>query len=389
MIGLGLVGSRLAVSYRSPFTGCARDRGTGGALGIVRWAGRLKIPTELLEAPLVEALDTLQASRGNCVITAGDGPLTAPAASESASAWPRIRAWVARGNTLVVETTSLFALPEDARAELAPVDAAFAPSADASSFLVGENELRVVPSTAPLASGESMRVNAAGPRLVPRPPEVGPPQPGVTLKSCQLAGDERGGVLFVYRIGAGSVYLLLDSYAWTNSGFDQGDNARLLADITQRAIHDGGVLAFDEDSHGHGRAQSFLTFLAQLPGASSFAWLATVWLVLYAIGQNVRLKPAEPFHEKERRTAREYLDAVAQLYDRARAAPLVVEAAARRLRQLERATVEPPVAVREVLQKADALVAAGERPRIPRAAIHLVKQLIQTRKQYYGSRTIS
>ncbi len=49
---------------------------------------------------------------------------------------------------------------------------------------------------------------------------------------------------------------------------------------------------------------------------------------------------SKSYVERERRTAQEYIDAVAQLYERARAAPLVVEAVARRLRQLARSAAE-------------------------------------------------
>ena len=81
----------------------------------------------------------------------------------------------------------------------------------------------------------------------------------------QLAADGRGGVLFRIPVRRGAVYVLLDDFAWTNSGLDQGDNARVLADILGRELR-GGVLAIDEYRHGHGRAESFLVYLMNLPG---------------------------------------------------------------------------------------------------------------------------
>ena len=32
-------------------------------------------------------------------------------------------------------------------------------------------------------------------------------------------------------MGLGAVYILLDEFAWTNTGLDRGDNARVLAEL--------------------------------------------------------------------------------------------------------------------------------------------------------------
>ena len=118
-------------------------------------------------------------------------------------------------------------------------------------------------------------------------------------------------------------------------------------------------------------------------------WLGVVWAILYYYGRNVRLKPVEAYVERERRTAQEYIDAVAQLYERARAAPLVVEAVARRLRQLSRSAAECPPSVAALLQTAEDYVKQGGAAGSPAAAIGLVKQLIQLRKKIYGTRAAS
>jgi hypothetical protein len=146
----------------------------------------------------------------------------------------------------------------------------------------------------------------------------------------------------------------------------------------------------DEHRHGHGRGQSFLTYLSHLPGSSTFICFGAIWALLYFYGQNVRQKPVEAYVERERRTAQEYIDAVAQLYGRARAAPLVVEAVARRLRQVARSSAERPSSVDSaLLRKADVYTQRAERPASPTAAIQLVRELIQHRKRTYGTRTIS
>jgi hypothetical protein len=115
----------------------------------------------------------------------------------------------------------------------------------------------------------------------------------------------------------------------------------------------GGSLVIDEQRHGHGRAESFLTFLLTLPGASAFLWLALAWALLFYYARNVRLRPVERYAEQERRTAQEYINALAQLHERARAAPLAVEAVAARLRQLTRSSFEHEAAVESLLREAD------------------------------------
>jgi hypothetical protein len=111
--------------------------------------------------------------------------------------------------------------------------------------------------------------------------------------------------------------------------------------------------------------------------------------LLYFYGRNVRLRPVEEYVLVERRTTGEYIDALAQLYERARAAPLVVEAAARRLRQLARSAPGARPEVETLLQRAQAYSAQEERPAQPAAALRLVQELIHLRKQFYGSRTLS
>ena len=80
---------------------------------------------------------------------------------------------------------------------------------------------------------------------------------------------------------------------------------------------------------------------------------------------------------------------MAQLYERARAAPLVVEAVARRLRQVARSRAEQPSSVDALLQSAENYMNTTNRPVSPIAATHLVNELNQLRKRIYGTRTVS
>jgi hypothetical protein len=356
------------------------------------------IPVRLLEVPIWEASEPLHEHAGNCVLTMGNGSWSPMGADLDTTSWRSTRDWLARGNTLIVVTAAPGSLPVAFRRDVIP--STFNESRAEPASLFGPASVAARPETiqAPLPSGESLTVELKGPRwsiASTQEPDSGaartkpsPPAKDKEAARLQLAGDERGGVLFRFPVGQGAVYVLLDEFAWTNPGLDQGDNARVLAAILAREIR-GGVLALDEYRHGHGRAESFLTYLLNLPGSAVFMQLAAVWSLLYVYGRNVRLKPVEAYVERQRRTAQEYIDAVAQLYERARAAPLVVEAVARRLRQLSRSSAEHPGSVDVLLQSAEDYIRAGQRPASPGAAIGLVKELIQLRKRIYGTRTVS
>ncbi len=362
-----------------------------------RWADRIGIPVRLLNAPVWEATQSLAAPAGNCILTMGDDSWSPTGEDLDKTSWVITHEWVARGNTLIVVTSDPVRLPAELKQDLIP--ATITEVAEHHSiFDRGPVENRPETMQAPVTSGGALEVEAKGPRwVVNSSPKAGP---GGTLTNTpksaresdpatwQLAADLRGGVLFRIPVGRGAVYVLLDDFAWTNAGLDQGDNARVLAGVLNRELR-GGVLALDEYRHGHGRAESFLVYLVNLPGSSAVFWLSLVWAALYYYGRNVRLKPVEAFVDRERRTAQEYIDAVAQLYERARAAPLVVEAVARRLRQLSRSGAQSPPSVDELLQTAEDYVKKAERPAAPKAGIFLVQQLIQLRKKIYGTRAAS
>jgi hypothetical protein len=110
-----------------------------------------------------------------------------------------------------------------------------------------------------------------------------------------------------------------------------------------------------------------------------------VWLW----AKNQRLGPAEEFREPERRTTREYIDAIAGMHQRARAAGLSVRAVRQRLEHLLSQRMQQPKQVTRLLQQADSHIALQGRPANPVEEIQLVRELIRTRKELYGSRPIA
>ncbi len=407
-------GSRLTVASKTPLTGCITQHGTGGGLGFARWARKLGYNLHGLEVPAWEAATALAQPRGNCLLSIGNGEW-APIKDElTIERWQALRRWLADGNTLIVVTADPATLPKTLRDDIfapvmrsnavadvlrmvfKPVGGEKGSEPDALPFVFAptvpaDPELVDVPA---LGLG-SLSVQKAGQRgLIPsnqlweRAPDGRPDPSGAAARRWQWVADDQGGILYRIPIDRGAVYLLLDDYAWTNAGLDHGENAKVLAGILASQVQ-GGVIAVDEYRHGHGRAESFLTFLLSLPGARSALWLAGLWCLLYFYGRNVRLQPLTAYQQIERRTAREYIDAVAQLHARARAAPLAVEAVARRFRHLLRGPAEPATPAADLLRSSENYVTEGTRPPQPTRAMKLVNDLIRLRKQLYGSRTIS
>jgi hypothetical protein len=380
-----LLGTRFGVSYRTPLSACVEDAGTGGGLGLVRWARLLGFGVRGLDEPLWEAPAGLQRPTGNCLLTAGNGPWSPLWEGMDDEDWRGLRGWLSGGNVLIVVTTEPGALPESFRQDLVQPVLQVAGGERPTEPTLGLNSVNAKPETTvlPVSGGGSLTVTADGPRWK----QVGGRRGGIGPRWRRLAGDGRGGVLWRTPLGDGAVYVLLDGFAWTNAGLDQDGNADVLAGILGREVH-GGVLGVDEYRHGHGRAESFVTYLGNVPGAALALAVAGVWGVFYLYGRNVRLRPAEEYAPAERRTAREYVDALAQLQERARAAPLVVEAVSGRLRHLARGPAGLPPAAEALLARAGRYVAEAPRPAQPGEALGLVVELVRTRKELYGSRTI-
>ncbi len=376
-------GGSASISYHSPLRCCVFDPGTGGGLGMVRWARQLGISARGLEDPLWEAVGRPEFGQGNCFLTAGDGPFSPWGEELTGEEWLPIRSWIARGNALVVMTTNPSSLP------ISMVDdvlgsktngrpAAGAPSknkpnpVDEIPFLQSSVPENPPVATVALTGGQSLTVRADGPRW----PEK--------LERGETAADRKGVVWLRKEIGKGAIYILLDDFAWTNTGFDHPGNADALAAVLAREVR-GGVFGFDEYRHGHGRVESFSTFLLTLPGAGAFCLIAAVLVGVYFFGRNVRFGPPEPFVVAERRTAREYVEAAAFLNQRARAAPLAMESIVRRIRAISLRRGHQHPELQELLREGERFVESGDRPANPATVCTLARKLIALRKKLYGT----
>jgi len=369
LIGMYFIGQRLGAAYRTRLTLCIDDPGTGGGRGLAQLLQYLGYPVQGFAEPLWEVATAAAAESGICVITAGDGRWQPPNLHEADTAWARLREWVARGNVLVAITTDTAQLPPlvDERPVLALEPAQAFEFFQAVEPIDREEAGRQISIISTPYGALAVRTN--GPRL------------GHELPECEQYSDNLGAVFIEKRIGSGRVIVLLDNFAWTNAGLDYRKNAATLAQL----LASSGVkqVYIDEYRHGHGRADSFVTFAMALPGADSFIAMMALMGLIYLWAANRRFGPPEPYELPERRTATEYIDAVADLYRRAHAAPLAVAAVAERVRFIGqyRGGVDE---LSELLGEAQSYVERGERSAKPTEACLIVHKLIQARKQRYG-----
>ncbi len=374
------LGRRLAVQSVSPLTLLADDFRTGGGAGVVHWAARLQLPTLALRAPAWELNDVLPET-GHCLITAGNGSWHPFGDGLESEQWHEISRWVQAGNSLIVVTSDTDSLPKPLRDHF---------TTDVSAELLprfsGTPPEEVVPNEPDVAAvatrwGGELSVTEAGPRM------LNPPDEWVLAGSSGSSESLASAVLVKRPLGDGQIYLLLDEFAWTNAGFDRADNAAVLARILRDELGPQGVLAIDHYRHGRGRVDSFATFLFALPGAPAFCGMSLLIALFWVWARNQRLGPAEEFHEPERRTASEYIEAVAAMNLRARAASLAVESVAGRVNALLHQRGHISDDGRQLIEQARRHVRREERPASPTAEIKLVTDLIQLRKKLYGTRS--
>ena len=138
--------------------------------------------------------------------------------------------------------------------------------------------------------------------------------------------------------------------------------------------------------HGFGRIESFTTLFLTVPGAKSFSLMALVWGLFWLWGSTRRLGPPDEYREIERRTAMEYIESVAALNQRARAAPLAVNSVLQRVRYLLQKRGIINEAANATLSRATRQMELEGRPAVPTVEMKLVSKMIQLRKELYGTR---
>jgi Domain of unknown function (DUF4350) len=154
-----------------------------------------------------------------------------------------------------------------------------------------------------------------------------------------LLRDGAGIVAARYRYGRGEVIAIAEAAQFENRAIAHGDAAR-LAYLAARPRRPGGVLAFDEAIRGGVVERAWYRALTapELVALALAALAGLLWLAygIVPLGPPVRLfPPREP-------TSAEFVDAVAALYERARARDHAADALLRDARRsLERAPRTP------------------------------------------------
>ncbi len=217
-----------------------------------------------------------------------------------------LRRWVERGGTLIVAGSSDVNFPQ------IPFGAS-SPQLNSLPSVLGEfgMDLRRLDET-------RVEVNPSQPLLLQ--PAVSTARVEATSYISRTAGlvtflgEEEMPVAAGLSVGKGQIYVLASSYAWSNQGLGQADNAILLLNwlpLPQEA----GVVLFDEIHHGRFEARSLAYTMVHEPWGWAILYsLAMVFLFLVLDGR--RFGRAVPSVVDPRRLAAEYVVSLAGLLRR-------------------------------------------------------------------------
>lgn len=168
--------------------------------------------------------------------------------------------------------------------------------------------------------------------------------PFATRSGVPLLANDKGIVAIAYPLGKGTVVAITVPTLFSNSHIAAADNARFAYNV----IAGHGPVAFDEYVHGY---DDDLSFWSALPAPVHAAvWIVAAIVLIGLIGANVPFAPAIPLDPPEERDSSAYIDAMAALMRRARAARAAIDAfAADAIRQ--RSTGEPAQTARDRLER--------------------------------------
>ncbi len=146
-----------------------------------------------------------------------------------------------------------------------------------------------------------------------------------------LVSDRRGALIVSYFLGKGTIVDAIDAAAFANDAIAQPDRARLaVALITIAGTH--AQVAFDETVHGYLVPEHWWTALPRRLVVAIIGALLVVGLAL--AGAAIRLGPPLPAPPSSEAQPWSYLDALATLYERARARHKVLSDAWRSTQRL-------------------------------------------------------
>lgn len=133
--------------------------------------------------------------------------------------------------------------------------------------------------------------------------------------------DKNGAVLINTPYDRGEIVLLSDPYIVSNGGIRLADNLQLALNLVERY----GKVAFDEYHHGYGSAE--IALISYFQGTPFLAMLLQAILIAVAVifSQSQRFARPLPLLLPNRSSKLEYVSAVADLQQKAKAYDLAVE----------------------------------------------------------------
>jgi hypothetical protein len=155
-----------------------------------------------------------------------------------------------------------------------------------------------------------------------------------------LFADASGDLMGVRRLGRGTLIAISDPGLFSNARLQAAGHARLLLNIV--SAHVGrGVLLVDEFHHGHGAHGAFSRYLR----GTAVPWMlaqAALAFLAFLVARGTRFGAPVPPVRPARASSLEYVSALGDLYQRARARRLAVEALAGWLRRTLVTTLGAP-----------------------------------------------
>jgi hypothetical protein len=218
--------------------------------------------------------------------------------------------WVKKGNTLVL----LGALGEwdDTRDMLTGFGFTLEPTTSASSISDFFHPLEAKPG-AEIQVGPMAGSGETGTLVVPQTtplPVTYPPQARV------LWAEEGQPLLLELPDGAGHVICGSSAQLLSNAYLTRGDNLAIVLGLLAPGGHTPQHLFFEESHHGFS-AIFALVRLLQHPGVRFGGMLALLGLLTFLGSSLVRFGPVIPLHAAEGRSTLEFVDSIADLYQRA------------------------------------------------------------------------
>ena len=133
-----------------------------------------------------------------------------------------------------------------------------------------------------------------------------------------LIADDRGSIVAWYGLGKGTVIVVTDETLFDNARLGRADNARLAFNLATYGLEKGQTVAFEEWSHGYQTGDTWWTVLPRTLQVAIA--LATSALLLLLFGAMWRFGPPALPADTSERTSEEYVNSMAALLERGRAA---------------------------------------------------------------------